>query len=78
MELKFETVVVMLEGRAGIIRRGDVDALHLTGVERQQHLQCFQVVALDEHVACMPAYLPKALAKIRKSPNPMAPSPSKS
>ncbi len=46
----FEIVVVVLEGRARVVRRVNVDALHLPGIERQQRLQRFQVVALDEHV----------------------------
>lgn len=47
----FEIVVVVLEGGAGVVGRVDIDALHLTGVERQQCLERFEVVALDEHVA---------------------------
>ena len=46
----FEIVVVVLEGRARVIRQINVDALHLAGVERQQDLEGFQIVALDEHV----------------------------
>jgi hypothetical protein len=45
-----EVVVVMLEGRPGVVRRIDVDALHLAGEERQQRLQRLEVVALDQHV----------------------------
>ena len=46
----FEVVVVMLERGAGVVRRIDVDALHLSGIERQQRLQRLQVVAVDEDV----------------------------
>ena len=47
----FEIVVVMLESRARVVRRVDVDALHLPGIKRQQRLQRLQVVALNEQVA---------------------------
>ena len=35
---------------AGVVRRVDVDALHLTGVIRQQCLERDEVVALDDEV----------------------------
>ena len=47
---RFEIDVVMLEGRAGIIRRVDVDSPHLAGIERHKRLQGFRFVTLDEHV----------------------------
>ena len=49
-----QIVVVVLEGRARVVGRIDIDALHPPGVERQQRLQRFQIVALDQHVAGVP------------------------
>ncbi len=36
---------------AGVVRRVNVDALHLPGVERQQRLQRYQVVTLHDEIA---------------------------
>ena len=46
-----QIVVVMLEGRARVVGRVDMDALHASRIERQQRLQRFQVVTLDQQVA---------------------------
>ena len=46
----FEIVVVMLKRRARVVRRVNVDTLHLAGIERQQCLQRLQIVALNQHV----------------------------
>ena len=43
----------MLERRAGVVRRIDVDALHAPGVVGQQRLQGFKVVTLNEHVGAV-------------------------
>src|ERR1019366_10574196 len=40
----------MLERAAGIVRRVDKDALHPSGIIREQSFQCFQVVSLYEHI----------------------------
>jgi len=40
---------------AGVVRRVDVDALHLAGVARQQGLERVQVVALHDQVAAVAA-----------------------
>ena len=50
----FEVVVVVFEGGAGVVGGIDVDALHLSRVERQQRLQRLQVVAVDEQVVARP------------------------
>ena len=42
----FKVVVVMLKGRAGVVRRVYVDTLHTSCIERQQRLEGFQVVTL--------------------------------
>jgi hypothetical protein len=46
----FKIVVVMLEGALGVVRRIDVDAFHTTGVEREQCLEGFEIVALDRRL----------------------------
>jgi hypothetical protein len=47
----FHIVIVMLKGGAGIIGRVYVDALYLSGIEGQQGLEGFKVVALDYNVS---------------------------
>jgi len=46
-----DVVVVNPALVAGVVRRVDVDALHLAGVARQQGLERMQVVALYDQVA---------------------------
>ena len=50
----FEVVVVVFEGGAGVVGGIDVDALHLSRVERQDRPQRLQVVAVDEQVVARP------------------------
>jgi hypothetical protein len=45
-----QVVVVVLEGRAGVVGRIDVDAFDLAGAVGQEGLERLQVVALDEQV----------------------------
>ena len=46
----FKAVIVMLECVAGVVRRVDVDALHLAGELLLKRLEGEKVVAVDEHV----------------------------
>lgn len=46
----FQLVVVVLERALGVVGRVDEDALHLPAVERQQCLEGFEVVALNQQV----------------------------
>ena len=45
-----EVIVVVLEGRPGVVGRIDVDALHAPGVVGKQGLEGLEVVALDEEI----------------------------
>ncbi len=45
-----KVIVVVLKGRACIVGRVDIDALHTSGVIRQQGLEGLEVVTLDEEV----------------------------
>ncbi len=45
-----QIVVVMRESRSCVVGRVDVDALYPPGVKRQQCLQSFQIVPLNQHV----------------------------
>jgi hypothetical protein len=47
----FHVIIVILKGGAGIIRRVYVDTLYLSGIEGQQGLEGFKVVALDYDVS---------------------------
>lgn len=46
-----QIVIVMAEGRTSVLRRIDIDAFDLAGMERNQRFQGFQVVGLNQHVA---------------------------
>jgi len=47
----FQVVIIVIEGGSRVVRRINVDALHLPRVERQQRLERFEIVALKKHVA---------------------------
>ncbi|GAB2726422.1 hypothetical protein GCM10027019_02200 [Melaminivora jejuensis] len=59
-----DVVVVDPAFIAGVVRRVDVDALHLPGIARQQRLERMQVVALHDEVARVFA-LPRAAGELR-------------
>ena len=63
----FEIVVVVLECGLGVVRRVDEDALHLSRVVGQQCFQCFQVVALYQHVRRILVAVGKALHGLQKA-----------
>lgn len=47
----FKIVVVVFKRRFGVIGRIDINALHLSCVERQQGLERFKIIALNQHIA---------------------------
>lgn len=49
----FQIVLVMLEGRPRVIRRVNIDPLHLAGIKRQRRFQRLQIIPLDQQVPCL-------------------------
>ena len=46
----FKAIVIMRKSTTGVVRRVDVDALHLAGELLLKRLEGEEVVAVDEHV----------------------------
>ena len=49
-----QIVVVVLECGPGVVWRVDINALHLSGIKRQQGLKCLQIVAVDKDIVPRP------------------------
>ena len=49
-ETVFQIIIVMLKSRTYVVRRINIDALHLSGVFLLQRLQRQQVIPVDEHI----------------------------
>ena len=56
-----KVIIVMFEGRSRIVRRINVYAFDLSGIERQKRLQCFKIVAMNEDIVIACRYIPTNL-----------------